>query len=166
MADFTSSRPVELVKAGAFLHDRTNRPSVARPGVGVLARRHLPLLAGIAAALVLVAFAFQARDSWGTHRDWVVPVTAPLLAVGGIALGSLLARREWNVLTPAFFLVLGAVLLAAWDVWLDVEDKEDAVRDGIAIASALFLSLIVVASVAALAWVEWRRPTRGPVAAG
>jgi len=166
MADFSSSRPVELVKAGAFLHDRTNRPKVPRPGVSALARRHLPLLAGIAVALALVALAFQARDSWGTHRDWVVPVTAPLLAVGGVALGSLAVRREWNPLTPALFLVAGSVLVTAWDVWLDIADKDDRLRDGLAIANAVLLSLIVVASVAALAWVEVRRPTRAPAPGG
>lgn len=165
MADFTSARPVEDVKAGEFLHDLANRPKAARPGAPELLQRHLPLLAGIAVSLVLVALAFQARDTWGAHRDWVVPVTAPLLVVGGIAFGSLIVRREWNVLTPALFLAAGVALLTAWDVWLDVEDKDDSVRDGIAIANAVLLSLFVVVSTVALAWVEAKRPTRAPAPA-
>lgn len=166
MADFEAKSPIETEKAGAFLHDRSNRPKRPVTDQQEQAQQYLPLAIALICGVGMVALAFQARASWESHRDWVVPVTLPLLVIGGLAFGHLLARREWNPLTPAMFLVAGIIALTGWDVWLDAEEKSSGLRDAIAIGNGVFLAFAVILSVGALVWVEWKRPAKAPLAEG
>lgn len=162
MADFESPVPVEEEKTGAFLHDRGNRPAPAGSTRRELFDRWFPLVIGMLAALGMVALTFQTRASWEAHRDWVVPVTVPLLVLGGLALGILLARREWSALAPALVVIGGILLMTVFDIWLDADDREAGLRDGLAASNGVLLGLAVVLSLGALIWVELKRPAKAP----
>lgn len=163
MADLTAAAPVESAKSGDYLHSRERIP--ARPAAtrGDLVRRFLPLALGIACAAGFVALGFQTRATWSTHRDWVIPVTAPLLAIGGVALGYLLARGRANALaTGALFLAL-TVLLTVLNIWRGAHtDGSDGLRDALSILAGLALGGTVAAFVIAAIAVELRDPARAP----
>ncbi len=163
MADFESPAPVEEEKTGASLHDLRNRPGAASSTRRELFDRWFPLAVATLAALAMVALTFQTRASWETHRDWVVPVTVPLLVVGGLAFGILLARREWSALLPALVVVAGILVLTGFDIWLDAEDEKAGLRDGLAASNGVLLGAAVLLSLGALVRVEWSRPARAPV---
>lgn len=121
------------------------------------------LLLGLAFALGFTALAFQARDTWGAHRDWVVPTTVPFYALGGVALGHLLARRLAGAAAAGILLALAAVLLAGLDIWLDADDEANqAARDAVSIFLGIAIGLAITALAAGLAWAEATHPTKAP----
>ena len=127
--------------------------------VGILASLVLGILFGIG----MVALAFQARASWESHRDWVVPVTVPLLVVAGLGLGFLAARLRWIELAlPVGLLVLALVLTILNILRGIATDGEDGLRDAMTIITAVLLGFSVASLIAALAWVEFRNPIRPP----
>lgn len=164
MTNWASPTPSEPNKAH-YLHERERIPSPPKLTIAEYAKRYALLLAGIFVAMLIVALAFQTRDSWGAHRDWVIPVTAPLLAIAGVALGYLAVRGAWLEATPGILLLLLAVLLGAGNLWRgSVVDGDDTLRDVLAISGGVLIALGVLALIAAMAWVEVRRPTRPPEA--
>ncbi|HJP40231.1 MAG TPA: hypothetical protein QGF35_00800 [Dehalococcoidia bacterium] len=162
MANFASPRPVESTKSGKFLHDKSERPGLSCTPRSQLVQRFLPLLVGIALAIALEAVVFQVRAGWGNHREWVVALSTPLYAVAGIAVAHVAFRRDWNALSPALVLLGGVAFLTAWGVWIDADDGDGGLRDGVAIVSGILIALAVLASLVALVWVEWQRPAKPP----
>lgn len=156
MADFTLPAPFEPEKVHA-LHEAAAKPSRPTLSWQERLRANAVLLLGTLLGLGLIALAFEARASWHTHRDWVVPTTAPLSVAAGVALAALLVRRAWAAASPA--LVLLAALLAATgaDVWAAVSGASDALRDALAILAGVLLGFTVAAALAAYLWAEWLR---------
>jgi hypothetical protein len=160
MADFTTRVPVETEKRGAYLHDRTNRPTVQRPPAREWLRRNLGLVLGIALALGFEALAFQTRAAWNVHRDWVVPVTTPFWVLGGIALGHLLARLRGEALAPGLALLVLGLALTGGNIALAIQtDGPRTSRDVLSILAGVSYGLAIAALVVALLVVEWRHPT-------
>lgn len=146
-----------------WLHDQSQLPPAPGRSTGDYIRGFMPLILGLAFAAGFVALSFQARASWGAHRDWVVPTTIPLTALGGVALGYLVARRAWLEASPGIFLLLITLTLTVLNIWRGaVTDGEDTLRDVLTITTAVFLGLTVVALWLAMAYVEAKRPTRAP----
>jgi hypothetical protein len=162
MTNWSEPSPYEPTKPH-YLHDQERIPAPPKPSVTEYGKRFSILLVGFFFTVLLVGLAFQTRDSWGAHRDWVVPMTVPLLGLAGIALAYLLVRRAWLEATPGIVLVMIAVLLGAANLWRGaVVDGPDTLRDVLAISGGVFLSLGVLVLIGAMAWVELRRPTRPP----
>jgi len=164
MTNWASPSPSEPNKAH-YLHDRERIPRPPKPTVAEYAKQYALPLIGIFLTVPIVGLAFQTRDSWGAQRDWVIPVTAPLLAIAGVALAYLVVRRAWLEAAPGVALLLIAVLLGAANLWRGaVVDGPDTLRDVLASSGGVFISLGVLALIGAMAWVEIRRPTRPPEA--
>ncbi|GBD24465.1 hypothetical protein HRbin29_02143 [bacterium HR29] len=161
MADFTLPAPFEPQKEHA-LHDPKAKPAPPKLAWRDLLRANAALILGTALGLGLIALAFEARASWHTHRDWVVPTTAPFYAAAGIALAALLLRRAWAAAAPALALLALLLVATGADVWAAFAGKGDALRDALAILAGVLLGFTVVAALAAYAWTEWlRRPAEG-----
>ncbi len=162
MADFSSAAPVEEQKT-EFVHDQSTRPP--RPGMSYKEHTHdwLILIVGLVFAAGFVALAFQTRDSWESHRDWVVPVVVPPLVIGGLAAAYLVIRNEWEPAAPGIFLILVSVGLMAANLGLEQEENPSATaRDLLAAFGGVTLGLSVAAFFIAMIWVEVRRPTQAP----
>jgi peptidoglycan/LPS O-acetylase OafA/YrhL len=158
MAEWTVPAPYEPEKPHD-LHDKEQQPK-APPGWRPAFRSYLvgPAI-GFVFAMGFTAMAFQARASWDSHRDWVVPVTVPFLALGGVALGLLVARRQWLPSLPAFALILLGLVFVGLNIWLGaVTEGQDNLRDALSISTGVAIGLAVASALAALAWVERRRP--------
>lgn len=162
MADFTAQAPGEPEKT-AYLHERGTRPAGPALRPLQLARENLGLIAGFVLSLGFTALAFQARASWEWHRDWVVPVVVPFLSLGGMAMGHLIARRQWAALGPGMGLLVLSVGLAALNIWRGaVTESGDGLRDAMSLITAGFLALAILALSGALVWVEATHPTKVP----
>ncbi|MDE2670007.1 MAG: hypothetical protein OXI51_10180 [Chloroflexota bacterium] len=161
MADFSAAAPVEPDKS-EVVHDRDTRP-----GPPADRRDYLRLLLHIAVAAActaaFVALAFQARASWTEVRDWVVPVTIPLYALGGISLAYLVLRRAWMEASTGVTLLFFAVALTGFDLWrAALTTGPDGLRDSFSITIGVLLGFSIAALAAGMAWVEARRPSRPP----
>ena len=163
MADLTAAAPVEPEKS-AVVHDRATRPA-APPGRGEIGRLLLLILVGAVFSAALIALAFQARASWTEARDWVVPVTIPLYAVGGVALAYLTLRRAWREASAGLALLFFTVALTGFNLWrAALTTGPDGLRDSLSIAAGALLGFAIVALVGGMAWVEAKRPARPPAA--
>lgn len=162
MADYTLPAPHEAQKDHS-LHDPGAKPARPRLHWRELARANAVPILGTVLGLGLVALAFEARASWHTHRDWVVPVTSPFYAAAGIAMAALLVRKAWAAVSPALALLALLVGVTAVDVWAAFTDQSSALRDALAILAGVFLGFTVVAALVAYGWAEWlRRSEQGP----
>ncbi len=159
MATWSGPTPVNPDKSD-WLHDQAELPRPPVRGTRDYAGMLLPIALGLAFTAALVALAFQARASWDSHRDWVVPATIPLLALGGVAFGYLVARRAWLAANPAIGLLLLVCAFTALNMWRGAETEgSDGLRDALSIIQGVTLGLTVTAAVAAAIFVEWTRPT-------
>ena len=161
MADFTAARPVETDKS-EVVHDRATRPD-APADRRDLGRQLLLIVLGIAFTAALVAIAFQARASWTEVRDWVVPVTIPFYALGGISLAYLVLRRAWMAASAGLTLLFITVALTGFDLWrAALTTGPDGLRDSFSITIGVLLGVTIAALAAGMLWVEARRPSRPP----
>lgn len=160
MADFSVPAPIEPQKT-PWLHDRTQRPAPPQVEPRDWARFFLGLALGFLFTLGLTAIAFQTRDSWGAHRDWVVPTTIPFYAMAGIAAGYLFVRREWEAAAAGIVFTATSVALMLGNIARGREvEGEDLTRDLLAAFGGVALGLAVVCFVAGFLWVQWRRPEK------
>lgn len=161
MADFTAARPVETDKS-EVVHDRATRPD-APADRRDLGRQLLLIVLGIAFTAALVAIAFQARASWTEVRDWVVPVTIPFYALGGISLAYLVLRRAWMAASAGLTLLFITVALTGFDLWrAALTTGPDGLRDSFSITIGVLLGVTIAALAAGMLRVEARRPSRPP----
>src|SRR5438094_957595 len=138
MADLSVAAPVETAKSGAYLHDRGRIPDPPARTRGEIASSFADIALGLLLALRFVALAFQTRDSWMRHRDWVVPVLVPPIVIGGVALGYLLVRGRLNAIGPAAVSLTLAVLLTMLNVWRGTYvDGTDGLQRALAILAPL-----------------------------
>ena len=161
MADFSAAAPVEPDKS-EVVHDRDTRPGAPadRQDYG---RLLLHIAVGVACTAAFVAIAFQARASWTEVRDWVVPVTIPLYALGGISLAYLLLRRAWLEASTGVTLLFFAVALTGFDLWrAALTTGPDGLRDSFSITIGVLLGFSIAALAVGMAWVEARRPSKPP----
>ncbi len=161
MADFSAAAPVEPDKS-EVVHDRGTRPGAPadRQDYG---RLLLHIAVGVACTAAFVAIAFQARASWTEVRDWVVPVTIPLYALGGISLAYLVLRRAWLEASAGVTLLFFAVALTGFDLWrAALTTGPDGLRDSFSITIGVLLGFSIAALAAGMAWVEARRPSKPP----
>lgn len=161
MANFSIPAPFEPEKS-AFIHDRTTRP--ARPAVarGELLRRFAGLGMGLVIAGIMLAIAFQVRAGWENHREWVVAMTGPFYAMGGIAIGHLLARQKWEPVAPALIFLALAATCAGIDIAADADDADLVLRDVLSIVGGILLAISIACALFAVLWVEIRTPTKAP----
>ncbi|MGI8927204.1 MAG: hypothetical protein ACR2HN_11250 [Tepidiformaceae bacterium] len=164
MADFSRAAPAEAQKS-TEVHDRGARPDAPPSRLTATLRNNVGMLLGFAFAMGFMALAFQTRATWDSHRDWVVPVTVPFWAIGGVALGHLLGRRQFVATGPALLLLMLAMVLTALNIWRGAEtDGGDGLRDAMTIATAVLLTLALLALLGALVWLEAKHPTKAPPA--
>ncbi len=161
MANFSLPAPFEPEKS-TFIHDRSTRP--ARPAIarGDLLRRFAGLGMGLVIAALMVAIAFQVRDGWENHREWVVAMSGPFYALGGIAIGHLLARQKWEPVAPALIFLVLAALFAGFDIAADADEADMALRDALSIIGGILLAISIACALFAVLWVEIRTPTKAP----
>ena len=161
MADFSAAAPVEPEKS-AVVHDRDTRPDA--PGDRQDLGRHLLLIVvGIVFAAALIALAYQARASWTEARDWVVPVTIPFYAIGGISLAYLVLRRAWLAASTGLTLLVITVALTGFNLWrAALTTGPDGLRDSLSITAGVLLGFSIAALLGAMVWVEARRPSKPP----
>jgi energy-coupling factor transporter transmembrane protein EcfT len=165
MANWSAPAPTNPEKPN-WLHDQSELPAPPARSRVDYARILAPIVLGLAFTGALVALGFQSRASWDSHRDWVIPVTIPLLAIAGVAAGYLVARRAWVALGPVLLLLLLLCSLTALNVWRGAETEgSDALRDALSIMQGVLLGLTVASAIAAMVFVEWTRPTRPASAA-
>ena len=161
-ADFSAPAPVEREKQGDYLHDRERIPDEPKDRMQ-LVRPYIGMGIGLLLAFLFTGLAFEARDSWNAHRDWVVPATVPFLALAGIAMGHLIWRGEWSAFFPGFLLLLGVIGIEFSNWWRStLTDGDDVARDVLSIAAGVVLGITVAYLIAAVIWVELKRPTRAP----
>jgi hypothetical protein len=162
MVNWSSPAPANPEKAD-WLHDQEQLPDSAESERRDYGRFIVPVILGLVFTGLLVALAFWSRASWESHRDWVVPVTVPLLAIGGVAMGYLSARRAWSAMGPAFLLLALTAALVASNIWRgSATDGSDGLRDALSIMSGVTIGLTVAAAVGATIFVEATRPLRAP----
>ena len=161
MADFSAAAPVEPEKS-EVVHDRDTRPGAPADRQDY-DRLLLHIAVGVAFTAAFVAIAFQARASWTEVRDWVVPVTIPLYALGGISLAYLVLRRAWLEASVGVTLLFFAVALTGFDLWrAALTTGPDGLRDSFSITIGVLLGFSIAALAAGMAWVEARRPSKPP----
>jgi hypothetical protein len=166
MADLTAAAPIETEKTGDYLHDMTNRPQPPESRTPDLIKRYTPGALALLLTFAVVALAFETRDSWTSHRDWVIPVNVPFFAIAGLALAHLLIRHEWLAALPGFTLLLVSSVFMAINVWIGAAgaENQDGARLFLAIAGGIGIVFGVIALLIGLVWVEAKRPTRAPAA--
>ena len=161
MADFSAAAPVEPEKSEG-VHDRDTRPDAPSDRQD-LGRLLLLVAVGVLFSAALIALAFQARASWTEVRDWVVPVTIPLYALGGISLAYLVLRRAWLAASAGLTLLFITVALTGFNLWrAALTTGPDGLRDSFSITIGVLLGFTIAALAAAMVWVEARRPSRPP----
>ena len=105
---------------------------------------------------------FSVRDSWENHREWLVTVI-PILVIGAIAAGHLLARKQGEPLAAGIGFLLLAAIFAAADIMVDREAEPSATtQDVLSVLGGVCLGLAALSLVVALFWVELRNPTKAP----
>jgi hypothetical protein len=161
MANFSLPAPFEPEKS-SFIHDRTARPARPATSNNDLLRRFAGLGLGLLLAAFMLAIAFQARAGWENHREWVVAMSGPFFALGGISLGHLLYRKKLEAAAPALILIVLAALVAGFDIAADADDADMALRDALSIIGGVLLAISIACAVCAVLWVEIRNPTKAP----
>lgn len=161
MANFSLPAPFEAEKS-AFIHDRSTRP--VRPAVSraELVRRFAGLGMGLVVAGIMVAIAFQVRAGWDNHREWVVAMSGPFYAIGGISIGHLLARQKWEPVAPALIFLALAAACAGLDIVADAGDADMVLRDLLSVAGGILVAISIGCALFAALWVEIRTPTKAP----
>ena len=161
MANFSLPAPFEPEKS-SFIHDRTTRPARPTTSNNALVRRFAGFGLGLVLDAFMLAIAFQARDGWENHREWVVAMSGPFYALGGIALGHLLYRKKLEAAAPALLFLVLAALIAGFDIAADAGDADMALRDALSIGGGVVLAISIACAVFAVLWVELRSPTKAP----
>ena len=160
-ANFSAAVPVETEKAG-YIHERAERP-VEPQTQRDWGRFLLLIVLGIAFTAAFVALAFQTRAGWDDPREWVVATTVPFYAIAGVGLAYLFVRRAWVEATPALGMLATVLTFTIGNLARAAETSgPDDFRDGLSIATGIFLGLTVLAVLVAVVLVEWRNPTRPP----
>jgi peptidoglycan/LPS O-acetylase OafA/YrhL len=141
-----------------YLHDPAQQPGVPTGWRTAVQTYLLAPGLGLLFAIGFTAMAFQARASWETHRDWVVPVLVPFLGAGGVSMGFLVARRQLIALAPGLMFVLIALGLIVANVWRgSVTEGDDTARDILSILTGVALGFAVAGLVVAVVRVEGAR---------
>ena len=163
MADFTAPAPSEAAKIGDYLHDRGRIPAAPQWTTGGLVGRYLPLALGILFAMGALALAFQTRASWSSHREWIVPVTIPVLVLGGVALGYMVARGKLtSIIWPAGFLLV-VIVLTVFNAWRgSISTGHDTARNVMTIFAAILLGIAVVSLIITMVVTEVKDPAKAP----
>ena len=166
MADFAARIPVETEKS-TYLHDRSNRPASPTPTMADRARRSWRLWVAVAVAIGFEAMAFQLRDYWPGARDWVVPVTTPLVALGGLALGFMIVRGQYWVAAPAILALTVTLACIALNVSGEaVKSQGNTLAYVYNIFGAVSLGVTVILAVGGMLVAEVTRPVRPPLPEG
>lgn len=162
MSQFSDPIPVNAEKVNA-LHaqeELPGRPALSRMD---MAKVWAPMAIGILFALGAVALGFQARASWESHRDWVVPVTVPLLVIGGMAMGYLTARMRLKALAVPIGLLSIAMLFVLLNIIRgNSTTGDDGLRDALSIMTGVLLGASVLTLTVAFAWSEFQDPVKPP----
>jgi peptidoglycan/LPS O-acetylase OafA/YrhL len=162
-AEFTVPAPFETNKP-QWLNENDKLPDAPKSTVRVMFKRYLPMALGFLFAIGIEALAFQTRATFGGQRDWVVPTFTPFFAIGGVALGALLARKQVIAATPGItFLVIAVVLTILNIIRAQSTEGHDWGRDIFSILTGVALGAALIALVAAIVWSEARNPTRAPL---
>ncbi len=163
MPNFAARIPIEDEKSGAFLHDRTRLPASPVKSATDWAKSNQGSILGVVFALGFSALAFQTRSSWHTHRDWVIPVTTPFLAIGGVCLGHLVGRREIKALIPGLAAIGVALVLTVLNIVRSLSTSgQDNLRDILSILTTIAIIVAIAALTFATVQVELKRPTKAP----
>jgi asparagine N-glycosylation enzyme membrane subunit Stt3 len=163
MPNFAAPVPIETEKSGAYLHDRASMP--ASPSFSVMGwvKENQGFVLGLIFALGFSALAFQTRSTWHTHRDWVIPVTTPLLAIGGVCLGHLVGRRAIKALMPGLGMVALAIVLTGFNILRSVYSHgPDTARNILTVLTAIAIAAAIALCVLATVQLELRNPTKAP----
>jgi len=161
MANFSLPAPFEPEKT-AYIHDRTTRPARPATSNNDLVRRFAGFGLGLVFAAFMLAIAFQVRAGWENHREWVVAMSGPFYALGGIAIGHLLFRKRLEAAAPALLFLFLAALFAGFDIAADANDASMTARDVLSILGGVALGISIACAVFAVTWVELRNPTKAP----
>ena len=153
--------PYEPEKAD-WIHDRDGRPGAPKPSRLEFARRWAVPAAGVVLGVGATALLFSIRVSWDIHREWLVSFI-PFLVIVAIALAHLLARKQVTALAPGLVFLVLTLIFAGADLWADNDGGSDTARDVLSILAGSCLAVATVLLMAALLWVEIRRPTKAPV---
>lgn len=161
MANLKAAVPIEDVKSGAWLHDRTRIPAGPGRDWKQWALDNQGYLWGIAFAIILTAAVMQTRDAWETHRDWVPPALLVPAVLGGLALGHLGQRGKVNAVgVPAFLLGLAGFALALhWWIADEHPDKAAWLTTFTTIAYATLIAAVHWL-IFAVVFVEAKDPTK------
>lgn len=160
MADWSELAPTNPEREH-WLHDQSKMPPAPKQGAGDYVRMWLPLLLGLLFTAGLVALAFEVRASWESHRDWVVPVTVPLIVFGGVAAAYLVQRGAITALAPAILFLALTGLFVGFNIARGAETEgSDAGRDALSILGGVSLGLSIACLAGGMVWVEATRPTR------
>ena len=163
MADFSAAAPVEPVKQGDYLHDRSRIPAMPEITPRGEFDSYFGYGLGVLLALGALALMFQTRASWERHREWVVPATAPITAIAGLALGHMIARRKWKAAAPALGCLAVAMIFTAFNAWRGaVVDGHDAGRNTMSVFAGIFMALFMACAIVGAVVVEARDPVRPP----
>lgn len=162
MAELNLPAPYEGAKVD-YLHDQSARPEAPKAEKSDRGRYLFAILLGVVATAALVALAFEARSSWESHRDWVVPAVAPLLAIGGVAFAYLVIRGELTAVVTGFMFAFVTLLLEILNRYRGSEtDGSDVGRDVLSSLAGVGVALTVLVLVIAMIMVEVRHPQRPP----
>jgi peptidoglycan/LPS O-acetylase OafA/YrhL len=165
-ADFSQPVPANSEKVDA-LHVQEQMPARPKLARNDLVRVFLPPALGLLFAIGAVAMAFQARASWESHRDWVVPVTVPILVLGGLGLGYLVARMNLRTLAPTVTLLSLTLLFGFLNILRgEWTEGGDGLRDALSIITGVLLGATIVSAIATYAWDEIKNPVKAPAAEG
>ncbi len=163
MPNFAAPIPVENEKSGAYLHDREHIPASPIHSAMEWAKDNQGLILGLVFTLGFSALAFQTRSTWHTHRDWVIPVTTPLFALGGVCLGHLVDRREIKAIVPGLSMVALALVLTGFNILRSTSSSgPDTARDVMTVLTAISMSAAIAWFVYSTVELELRRPIKAP----
>ena len=162
MANWTAKAPSNPDKAN-WLHDHHALPKAPKRGFEDWASWLWLVALTILFTAGFTAIAVQTRATWDTHRDWVVPVVVPMLALGGLGLAYLVVRVRIVAALPGLFLLAITLTLLVLNILRGVATEgDDGLRDAMSIVSSVFFGLSLLAFVVMAAWVEITSPTRAP----
>lgn len=162
MADWSEPAPTAPEREH-WLHDQARLPAPPNRGAGGKARMLLPFVLGLLFTAGLVALGFEVRASWESHRDWVVPVTVPLIVLGGVSMAYLVQRGAIAALSPAIVFLALTGLFVGFNIARGAgTEGSDGGRDALSILGGVSLGLAIASLAGGMAFVEATRPTRAP----
>jgi len=162
MADFAARVPIETEKS-TYLHDRSNRPSPPARTLRSYAQRYRSFAFSVGMALGFSALAFQLRDYWGGPRDWVVPVTTPLIVLGGLSLGFLIARGQLWAAWPASLALGVTLILTVLNISAEaVQSNHNTFAYALNVMAAVGFGVTIILAVVGMVAAEVSRPIRPP----